>query len=92
MDFIYLFCNKGGKLPKWTQAEMEAQMLEGNNWTEKLSEEGHFQGGEAMESSGKVVHCPDNTVSDGPYAAASDILSSYLMVFAQDIDEAVELS
>ena len=71
---------------------MQKQMQKWRDWTASLDGSGHLKGGESLENSGAVVRGPKKTTTDGPYAEAGDTVAGYLIVSAEDLDEAVELS
>ena len=89
---MYIFWNKGGMPPSLTPAEMQKRMQKWMAWTETLSKSGHLKGGESLESAGKVVWGPKKVVTFGPHAAAGDVVNGYLIISAQNLDEAVELA
>jgi len=91
-DFMYLFWNTGGRLPQWTQEEVQKQMQKWTNWTDSLSASDHLKAGDSLENRGKLVSGPDKTVSEGPYNYGGGMVAGYLIVSARDMEEAVELS
>jgi hypothetical protein len=45
-----------------------------------------------LDGNGKVVRGRAKTVTDGPYVEVKDFIQGYMLLEAQDIDQAVELS
>ena len=88
-NFLYLF--RGGDAPS-TPAAMEQTMQKWGAWMKDLGQKGHFKGGEPLESGGKVLRGKSKTVTDGPYPEAKDVVGGYLLVTAENLDHAVELS
>ena len=59
----------------------------------RLEKRVHVQrGGERLDRSGKVVKGTSKAVTDGPYVEVKDSVQGYLIVEAQDLSQAVELS
>jgi len=63
-----------------------------DNWMQGLAEKGVLAGGDALQVSGKHVKGFKKVVSDGPYADGNEMLGGYLIVNANDIGDAVEIS
>jgi hypothetical protein len=88
-NFLYLF--RGGNNPT-TPAAMQETMQKWTGWMKDLGQKGHFKGGEPLESGGKVLRGKSKTITDGPYPEAKDVIGGYLIVSAESLDHAVELS
>lgn len=63
-----------------------------DNWMQGLAEKGILAGGDALQVTGKNVKGIKKAVSDGPYADGNEMVGGYLIVNANDIDNAVEIS
>jgi hypothetical protein len=62
-------------------------------WKDTLEKNGHVhQFGERLDASGKVVRGKSKSVTDGPFVEVKDSIQGYLVLNAQDLDQAVELS
>jgi hypothetical protein len=48
--------------------------------------------GHPLEATGKVVSGKQKIVNDGPYAEAKDVVGGYIVVEANDLAQAAELS
>jgi hypothetical protein len=58
-----------------------------------LGTKGHIkEQGHPLEQTGKVVHGKSKTISDGPYAEAKDVVGGFMVVEAQDLAHAAEIS
>ena len=90
--FLYLFRAQSEFKPA-SPEEMERMMKAWTAWIDDLRTQGHLmQTGERLDRSGKVVRGKSKTISDGPYAEAKDIVGGYMLVQANDLAQAVELS
>jgi hypothetical protein len=62
------------------------QWIEGITAQNKLSE-----GGNHLSYSGKVIR-PGNSISDQPYVANNESVAGYILILADDEDEAVQIA
>ena len=77
------------------EKDINAMIDECFTYDDQLRKNGHFAGGEALQSAptartlrwkdGKVI------VTDGPYAETKEILGGILILEARDMDHAIEL-
>jgi hypothetical protein len=84
--------NKWGSIP---ENEQQAMMDECFAYDDELRKNGHFAGGEALQSAqnattlrwknGKV------SITDGPYAETKEILGGILILEARDLNHAIQL-
>jgi len=90
--FMLIFI--GGNEPEvlTSPESMQAYMQEWFSWIEKLKKEGRYEGGEALEPSGKGVTGTKKVVTDGPFAEGKELVGGYFVVTAKNIDEAVAMS
>lgn len=95
MKYICLGYCEEKKLETMPEGERNAWMDECFAYDEELKKNGHFVGGEALQSaqnaitlrwrSGKVV------VTDGPFAETKEQLGGLLMLEARDLNHAIQL-
>ena len=69
-------------------AEMEEMFAKFNSWKEKFKDNIVDMGGKLGD--GKIV--TTDTVTDGPFVEAKEIIGGYMVVSADSIDEAVEIA
>ena len=67
--------------------EIQAIMLKYRAWVERLAGKGH----KLRDGEGRVVRRKDSgvTVTDGPYSEAKEVMGGYIVIEANDYDEAV---
>ena len=85
--YMYLFRGT----PK-TPEEMEVHMDKWRKWISYLAEEGKLVGQNPLGKEGKQVFNAGKVIHDGPYIEGKEIIGGYLIVDAENIDEAVEIS
>jgi len=89
-DFLYVF--RGGGYQQLSPAQMQKHMQAWGNWIGELSKRGQYKGGDPLEAGGKQVKGKKKTVVDGPFAEAKDLVGGYLLVTADNLDDAAELA
>lgn len=89
-EFAYLF---RGREPSGSPEEMQRQMEKWVAWMKQLGAEGRLkEPGHPLERGGKVVSGKQKAVSDGPCAGAKDVVGGFIVVEADDLAHAAEIS
>jgi hypothetical protein len=88
-DYLYLF--RGGRRDLSPQ-QMQEEIEKWGAWIRQLSDRGVFKGGEPLAEGGKVLTGRSKTVTDGPYAEAKDVVGGFLLITAENLDQATELA
>ena len=75
-------------------AERAQKSLEGwMVWIDGLKSQGQLKNsGIPLERSGKLVRGSQQTVSDGPFAEAKDIVIGFIVVTARDLEHALDIA
>lgn len=66
-------------------------MQEMTRWVESLAESWSYLGGEPLAISGRYVG-KDKVVSDGPFIEAKEGISGYILVNAENLDQAASFA
>ena len=91
--FMYLFRVRHAGWKPASPEEMQRRMKAWMGWIEELKKDGHLVStGERLDGGGKVVRGKAKAVTDGPYAETKDTIGGYMVVEAEDLAQAVELS
>jgi hypothetical protein len=91
--FMYLFRSNPSGYRSMSPEQMQQTMKRWMDWKDSLEKNGHLkQLGERLDGTGKVVRGKDKVVTDGPYVEVKDFIQGYMMVDAENMDKAVELS
>jgi hypothetical protein len=89
-EFTFLF---RGRDTSASPEQMQKQMEKWVAWFKELRAKGDLKDpGHPLEPSGKVVTGKQKTVNDGPYAEAKDVVGGYIVIEADDLAHAVEVS
>jgi hypothetical protein len=90
-NFMYLF--RGGMDMETTPpAQLQANMQKWVAWMQQLGKQGHLKGGEPLDRKAARVLRHKKPLTDGPYAEAKDVVGGYLIVTAENLDQATELA
>jgi len=89
--FLFLYRPPDG--PPLSPQQMAEVMPVWMAWMKSLEERGHLQhAGNPLERAGKIVRGKPQTVSDGPFAEAKDLINGYTLIQAGDLTQAAELA
>ncbi len=91
-NFLFLF--RGGDAARTEQSpeEMQEHMQKWGAWMGGLKEEGQLVDGLPLSKEGKVVEKAGEVITDGPFAEGAEVVGGYLIVSADELNEAVEVS
>jgi len=75
-----------------TPTQMEIYMDQWQKWIDGIAAQNKLsEGGNHLSYSGKVI-CGGNSVSDQPYVVNNESIAGYILILAEDEDEAVEIA
>jgi hypothetical protein len=75
-----------------TQEQMAVYMGQWQKWMEGLAAKNKLaEGGNHLSYSGKVIR-PGNSISDLPYVVNNESVAGYILVLADDENEAVQIA
>lgn len=72
--------------------QMQAEMAKWNNWMAVIAKDGKLVGGQPLHPQGKVLKGTQKKLTDGPFIEGKDIVGGYLLIKANDFDDAVQIS
>lgn len=89
----YLFIIRGGQ-PETNQSpeEMQEHMDAWGKWMGGLAQQGKLVGGEPLQNEGKTLTEKGTKVTDRPLAEGKELVGGYIIVKADDLDEATNLA
>lgn len=90
--FLYLFRGGDERMAEMSPEEVQAHMDEWRVWMQGLAEKGQLIDGLPLKAEGKQVSKGGELVTDGPFAEGAEIVGGYLMVNAESLDQATEIS
>jgi hypothetical protein len=90
-QFMYLL-RGGDAMETFSPEEMEVHMGKWKAWMGGLSQAGKLAGGSPLNKAGKQIVGSKKTLMDGPFAEGKEVIGGYIMVNAENMEEAIELS
>ena len=79
--------------PDISPEEMQAEFAKWFAWSEKLQAVNKYAGGNPLEEPGRVLRGDrGQSVTDGPFIEAKEVLCGYFLVNAADIEEASKIA
>jgi len=90
-EFMMIFRNEKNDQPKPSPEQMQAMVKQWQDWIGGIAAQGKFVSTNALGFEGKTVSA-DGLITDGPYAEVKEIVGGYIIVRADDLNDAVELS
>src|SRR4030095_3740268 len=92
-DFIFLFRSPQIEMQKLSPDQMQELMGKWSTWIQKLSDAERYRFGDRLSrENAKIVSDFGNVITDGPYIESKEIVGGYIIVQADTMDEAVEIS
>ncbi len=91
--FMCLFRSNPGVYRTMSPEQMQQMTQRWMEWKDALEKGGNLvQLGERLDASGKVVRGREKTVTDGPFVEVKDSIQGYIVIQAEDLEQAVELA
>lgn len=90
----YMFLFRGGddRMAELSPEQSQAHMQKWGAWMQELAQEGKLLDGLPLKPEGKVVEKAGEVIHNGPFAEGVEVVGGYLMIKAESMDEAVEIS
>jgi hypothetical protein len=89
----YLFLYRPPEGPPLTPQQMAEVMPVWMAWMKSLDERGHLaHAGNPLAREGKLVRGKPQTITDGPFAEAKDVINGYTVIEAGDLTQAADLA
>lgn len=79
------------ELEKVGDAERQRRIRIMTAWVESLQESVNFQGGNPLQVAGRTV-LKDRVISDGPFVEAKEGISGYILIDAENIEQAAAIA
>lgn len=90
--YLYLFRGGDKHMSEMSPEEQQKHMGEWTTWMQSLAEKGQLIDGLPLNGAGKQVSKGGDVITDGPFAEGAEVVGGYLMVKAETLDEATEMS
>lgn len=90
-DFMMLFRHEPDPSYNPSPEEMQAGIKQWQDWIGSIAGQGKFISTNQLSYEGKSVKA-GKVITDGPYAEVKEVIGGYILVKAESLDEAVEMS
>jgi hypothetical protein len=71
---------------------MEAELAKWGAWIGGIAAQGKFISSDALAPEGKTIRGSKHVITDGPFTEGKELVSGYLLMHAENIEDAVSLS
>ena len=88
---MMIFRNDYNPSFKPSPEQMQASIKQWQDWIGGIAAQGKFVSTNRLGFEGKTLK-PNNVVTDGPYAEVKEMVGGYIIVKANNIDEAIKLA
>ncbi len=76
----------------YSPTEMQAELDKWGKWIGGIAAQGKMLSTDALQHTGKIIKGSKHILSDGPYIESKELVSGFLILQADSIEEAIELS
>lgn len=96
MQYLLMIYDKESDWGKLSDAEQTKMMKDYREFTQNITESGHYRGGSQLHPVSKAttvrVRDGKKLVTDGPFAETKEQLGGYYLIDAKDLDDAVAIA
>jgi len=89
-EFMMIFRSEE-QVERPTPEQMQAQVKVWQDWIGGIAAQDKFVGTNALGMEGKIVRA-NNVITDGPYMEVKEMVGGYIVVKAENIEDAIKLS
>jgi len=82
----------GKRTARLSPEQIQENTKHWNAWMEGLGKQGVLDGGEPLGADARVIKGSRKIVTDGPYTEAKEAISGYVILKADSIEKATEIS
>lgn len=90
--YMLILWGGGARMARMSPGEIQDHMKHWTTWMEGLSKQGVWDGGEPLGDEAKLVKGAQKPVTDGPYTEAKEAVSGYVILKADTMEKACEIS
>lgn len=91
-EFMMLFRSEPDDAQALSPDEIQESIKQWQDWIGSIAAQGKFVSTNQLGFEGKVVKANNQVITDGPYASLKEIVGGYIIVKANNLDEAIELA
>lgn len=91
-NYIILFRESDGRMDEHSQDELKNHRENWAQWLNKWRVEGRLTGGNSLTLEGRLITGDGSAISKTPHKVGTEIIGGFLLLKAQDLDEAAEIA
>ena len=91
-EFLLLLREDIERYASMSPEEMQLDIEQHIKWVESLKKNGHFKHGNPLSPTGSYLSGKQKQLTDGPYIEGKEGISGYYFLFANSMEEAIELT
>ena len=91
-EYILLFRGGSAERTVLSPEQIEAHMKRWQTWIGSIAQNGKLVGAQPLTNDGKILKGRSKKLSDGPFVEGKEILGGYVIVKADNFDEALHIS
>ncbi|MDN5214666.1 YciI family protein [Fulvivirgaceae bacterium BMA12] len=88
----FMLLMKGDDSQSASPAEMQKRMGDYMTWIKGMVEKDKFVAGQPLVPAGKHLKDRETVLTDGPFLEPKEIIGGYMIIKAQDLDEATAIA
>ena len=88
----YMFLVQSDDTKKVSDAEMQQRLDDYRIWMTRMMAEGRVRAGQPLAPTGAMVRRDRTVLTDGPFLEPKEIIAGYVIVTADDLDDAIALA
>lgn len=89
-NYIVIFREPDGRLDAHTEAEIAAHRENWGRWFAEWGAKGKLAGGSGLTLNGRIIN--DGKISEGIHHVGTEIVGGFLLLKAEDLDEATAIA
>ncbi len=90
-EFMMIFRNDYNPAFSPSPEQMQASIKQWQDWIGGIAAQGKFVSTNRLGFEGKTLK-PNNVITDGPYVEVKEMVGGYIVVKANDLNEAIQLA
>ncbi len=91
-EYLLLFRGGDTERKQLSPEQIQEHVKRWQEWIGDLAKKDQFMNGQPLESTGKVLKGTSKKVTDGPFVEGKEVVGGYVIIKANNMDEAIKIS
>ena len=88
----FMLLMRGNETEGVSPEQMQQRLQDYMVWMKKMSSCGKLKAGQPLEPTGRLLKDAATVLTDGPFLEAAEIIGGYVIINADDLDDATQLA